>query len=347
MAGPTLVQEIRLNQTPKPPPAQNFARNTDDVLDAPLPMLQLPPFPRMTTLASPESAYELCRQITATYAKTFYLGTLLMPEAKRRAIWAIYAWCRRTDELVDGPRARLTTPETLDHWEAQLESIFAGRPVEDTDVALADTLERFKLDIQPFRDMIAGQRMDLYRCRYETFDDLYLYCYRVAGTVGLMSMPVMGIAPPARTAPWDGYKPIDPNPTEEAVALGIANQLTNILRDVGEDVQRGRIYLPLEELAQFDYTEQELLQGVVDERWRELMRFQIKRAREFFVLAESGVSRLSSDARWPVWSALMLYRQILDEIESNDYDVFSQRAFVKKSRKLLYLPVAWLRAQVL
>lgn len=304
-----------------------------------IPARMKPPLP------SKEYAYELCRQITAKYAKTFYLGTLLMPEAKRRAIWAIYAWCRRTDELVDGQSARLTTPETLDQWERQLESSFAGYPVEDTDVALADTVQRFGLDIQPFRDMIAGQRMDLFRNRYQTFEELYLYCYRVAGTVGLMTLPVMGVASSQGKAPWQSQS--DDGPVSEAIALGIANQLTNILRDVGEDIRRGRIYLPLEELALFNYTEQDLINGVVDERWRELMRFQIQRARKFFAQAEKGVSALNPDARWPVWSALMLYSQILDVIERNQYDVFRQRAYVKKRRQLLCLPVAWLRAQVM
>lgn len=308
-------------------------------------MLQLSEQPRMKTLASLDDAYELCRQITAKYARTFYLGTLLMPEAKRRAIWAIYAWCRRTDELVDGPGARFTTPETLDLWEGYLESIFAGEAIEDSDVAMVDTVERFSLDIQPFRDMISGQRMDLYRSRYQTFEDLELYCYRVAGTVGLMSLPVMGIAPVVRSSPWETSEPVDPS--AEAVALGIANQLTNILRDVGEDARRGRIYLPLEELALFDYTEEDLLNGVVDERWRQLMRFQIQRARKFYVKAEKGILALNPDARWPVWSATMLYSQILDAIERNEYDVFSQRAVVPRYRKMISLPLAWLRAQVL
>lgn len=308
-------------------------------------MLQLSEQPRMKTLASLDDAYELCRQITAKYARTFYLGTLLMPEAKRRAIWAIYAWCRRTDELVDGPGARFTTPETLDLWEEYLESIFAGEAIEDTDVAMVDTVKRFSLDIQPFRDMISGQRMDLYRSRYQTFEDLELYCYRVAGTVGLMSLPVMGIAPVVRSSPWETSEPTDPS--AEAVALGIANQLTNILRDVGEDARRGRIYLPLEELALFDYTEEDLLNGVVDERWQQLMRFQIQRARKFYVKAEKGILALNPDARWPVWSATMLYSQILDAIERNEYDVFRQRAVVPRYRKMISLPLAWLRAQVL
>lgn len=309
-------------------------------------MLQLSNSLRMRTLASQSDAYELCRQMTAKHAKTFYLASLLFPEEKRRAIWAIYAWCRRTDELVDGPQSRLTTPETLDRWEQQLESVFAGEPLDDLDVALVDTVKRFPIDIQPFRDMIAGQRMDLYRSRYETFEQLRLYCYRVAGTVGLMTSPVLGFDESGSQTPWAGY--LDAyDPLEEAIALGIAKQLTNILRDVGEDARRGRIYLPLEELALFGYTEEDLLNGVVNERWRELMRFQIQRARKFYAQAEKGIRALSPDARWPVWSALTHYQGILDAIERNQYDVFTQRAYVPKSQKLLMLPVAWLRAQVL
>lgn len=308
-------------------------------------MLQLPPSPRMTALASLEDAYELCRQVTAKYSKTFYLGTLLMPEAKRRAIWAIYVWCRRTDELVDGPMANLTTEETLEQWEHNLESIFSGHPLDDPDVALVDTLDRFPIDIQPFRDMIAGQRMDLYRNRYESFEELKLYCYRVAGTVGLMSESVMGVDTSLCNTPW--YRPEDSNdPRAEAIALGIANQLTNILRDVGEDARRGRIYIPQEDLALFNYTEADLFNGVVDDRWRELMKYQIQRARKFYVSAERGISKLSPDARFPVWSALMLYSKILDVIERNQYDVFRKRAYVPGWQKMMCLPIAKLRAEV-
>jgi len=309
-------------------------------------MLQLPNPEQTCSHPSVESAYEFCRQVTAEYSKTFYLGTLLMPKEKRKAIWAIYVWCRRTDQLVDGPEAEFTTLDTLDQWEETLESIFAGYPVENPDVALVDTLERFPLDIQPFRDMIAGQRMDLKRDRYETFDELYLYCYRVAGTVGLMSNAVLGVEPEKGTPPWRKQEPTH-IPTEEAVALGIANQLTNILRDVGEDAERGRIYLPLEDLRRFNYREEDLFQGVINENWRQLMQFQIERARGFYTQAEKGICDLSRDSRWPVWTALMLYQGILDVIERNQYDVFNQRAYVPKGKKFLYLPIAWLRAQVL
>ncbi len=309
-------------------------------------MLQLPKISDQRQLASKAEAYEYCRQITAQYSKTFYLGSLLMPKAKREAIWAIYVWCRRTDELVDGPDALLTTPETLDRWEQQLESVFAGHPLDDPDVALVDALERFPMDIQPFRDMIAGQQMDLYRSRYETFEELELYCYRVAGTVGLMSSDILGIEEEYSPAPWDGDKVVV-NSQEAAIALGVANQLTNILRDVGEDAQRGRIYLPLEDLALFGYTETDLFNGVVDDRWRELMKFEINRSRKFYTQAEKGIRCLSADSRLPVWAALMLYQGILGAIEKNDYDVFTKRAYVPKVKKMLTLPVAFLRAQAL
>ena len=305
-------------------------------------------FQRMTcsSRVSIEESYELCRQITATYSKTFYMGTQLMPETKSKAIWAIYVWCRRTDELVDGPMSHATTAETLQKWEQNLESIFAGYPLEDVDVALVDTLSRFPIDIQPFRDMIAGQQMDLYSSRYQTFDELKLYCYRVAGTVGLMTMPVMGTERPNFDTLWNSHQQIY-SPASEAIALGIANQLTNILRDVGEDARRGRIYLPLQELALFDYTEEDLLNGVIDERWRELMKFQIHRARKFFMDAERGIKCLNSDIRWPVCSASMLYSKILDAIERNKYDVFNRRAYVSTPCKFLCLPIAFLRSKVL
>jgi phytoene synthase len=310
-------------------------------------MLQLPKkLQSKQPLASLEEAYEYCRQITAKYSKTFYLGTLLMPKEKRRAIWTIYVWCRRTDELVDGPQAKFTTPETLNLWEKQLESIFAGKPIDGPDVALVDTLKRFPMDIQPFRDMIEGQKMDLYCNRYQTFEDLKLYCYRVAGTVGLMSSAILGVDNSSRNAPWYQDKPIY-IPEKEAIALGLANQLTNILRDVGEDAQRGRIYLPLEDLESFNYSEEELFAGVINQRWQKLMDFQIERAKKYYQQAENGIKALNPDSRWPVWSALMLYQGILKVIQQNQYDVFHKRAFVPTPKKMLYLPVAWLRAQAL
>ncbi|KAL6603413.1 hypothetical protein ACP70R_043774 [Stipagrostis hirtigluma subsp. patula] len=280
-----------------------------------------------------KEAYSRCGEICEEYAKTFYLGTLLMTEERRRAIWAIYVWCRRTDELVDGPNANYITPTALDRWEKRLEDLFAGRPYDMLDAALSDTISRFPIDIQPFRDMIEGMRSDLRKARYQNFDELYMYCYYVAGTVGLMSVPVMGIAPESKATTESVYS--------AALALGIANQLTNILRDVGEDARRGRIYLPQDELAQAGLSDEDIFSGVVTNRWRNFMKKQIKRARMFFEEAERGVTELSQASRWPVWASLLLYRQILDEIEANDYNNFTKRAYVGKGKKLLALPVAY------
>ncbi|CAI9763501.1 unnamed protein product [Fraxinus pennsylvanica] len=283
-------------------------------------------------------AYDRCGEVCAEYAKTFYLGTLLMTPERRRAIWAIYVWCRRTDELVDGPNASHMTPEALNRWEARLEDVFRGRPFDMLDAALSDTVSKFPVDIQPFRDMIEGMRMDLWKSRYKNFDELYLYCYYVAGTVGLMSVPVMGIAPESQATTESVYN--------AALALGIANQLTNILRDVGEDARRGRIYLPQDELAQAGLLDDDIFAGKVTDKWRNFMKKQITRARKFFDDAEKGVTELSAASRWPVWASLLLYRQILDEIEVNDYNNFTRRAYVNKPKKILALPIAYAKSLV-
>ncbi|XP_027770651.1 phytoene synthase 2, chloroplastic isoform X2 [Solanum pennellii] len=266
-------------------------------------------------------AYDRCGEVCAEYAKTFYL-----------------VWCRRTDELVDGPNASHITPQALDRWEARLEDIFNGRPFDMLDAALSDTVSRFPVDIQPFRDMVEGMRMDLWKSRYNNFDELYLYCYYVAGTVGLMSVPIMGIAPESKATTESVYN--------AALALGIANQLTNILRDVGEDARRGRLYLPQDELAQAGLSDEDIFAGKVTDKWRIFMKKQIQRARKFFDEAEKGVTELSSASRWPVLASLLLYRKILDEIEANDFNNFTKRAYVSKPKKLLTLPIAYARSLV-
>ncbi|XVF14435.1 hypothetical protein REPUB_Repub09cG0059700 [Reevesia pubescens] len=281
-------------------------------------------------------AYDRCGEVCAEYAKTFYLGTLLMTPERRRAVWAIYVWCRRTDELVDGPNASHITPRALGRWEKRLDDLFEGRPYDMLDAALSDTVSKYPVDIQPFKDMIEGMRLDLRKSRYKNFDELYLYCYYVAGTVGLMSVPVMGIAPESKASTESVYN--------AALALGIANQLTNILRDVGEDATRGRVYLPQDELARAGLSDEDIFRGQVTEKWRYFMKDQIKRARMFFDEAEKGVSELNAASRWPVWASLLLYRQILDAIEENDYNNFTKRAYVGKAKKFASLPVAYGRA---
>nr|BAE45297.1 phytoene synthase [Gentiana lutea] len=277
-------------------------------------------------------AYDRCREVCAEYAKSFLLGNQLMTPERRLAIWAIYVWCRRTDELVDGLNASNINPTALDRWEARLEDVFKGQPFDMLDAALSDTITKYPVDIQPFRDMIEGMRMDLKKSRYKNFDELYLYCYYVAGTVGLMSVPVMGIAPESKATTESVYN--------AALSLGIANQLTNILRDVGEDARRGRVYLPQDELAQAGLSDEDIFAGKVTDKWRIFMKKQIKRARKFYDDAEKRSPELSSASRLPVWAALLFYRKILDEIEANDYNNFTKRAYVNKAKKLLAMPVA-------
>ncbi|KAI3450888.1 hypothetical protein Pfo_007553 [Paulownia fortunei] len=281
-----------------------------------------------------EEAYDRCRDICAEYAKTFYIGTLLMTKERQRAIWAIYG--KRTDELVDGPNAVHLSSAVLDRWEERLDDIFNGRPYDMLDAALTDTVHKFPLDIKPFKDMIEGMRMDTRKNRYANFQELYLYCYYVAGTVGLMSVPVMGIAPESSLSAQSIYN--------AALYLGIGNQLTNILRDVGEDASRGRVYLPQDELAKFGLCDKDVFSRKVTDDWREFMKEQIRRARFYFDQAEEGATQLHKASRWPVWSSLMLYRMILDSIEKNDYDNLTKRAYVGRTKKLMALPVAYTRA---
>jgi len=274
------------------------------------------------------------------------VGTLLLPVEKRKAIWAIYVWCRRTDEIMDSLEASTKSQDeladNLNSWEENTKNVFKGNIKSELDAVLLDTIEKYPQSIQPYLDMIDGQRMDLNKFRYKDFDELKLYCYRVAGTVGLMTQNVMGIDSAYTSAPWSAK----PDPSEAAIALGIANQLTNILRDVGEDRQRGRIYLPQEDIEKFNYSEEKLLNGEINNQWKALMNFQLTRARDWFQKSEDGIKWLSSDARWPVWTSLRLYRGILDSIERLDYDVFNNRAFVKKSVKAFEIPISFLISRI-
>ena len=219
--------------------------------------------------------YEESGLVTEGFAKTFYLGTQLMSPSSQKAIWAVYVWCRRTDEFVDAPRS----PDDVDMltdlsvWEIRLEKLFRYGIVEDMlDLPLLDTIIKCPdLSVQPFLDIVRGMLMDipdLGQDRYETFEELHLYAYRVAGTVGLMSMPIFGCA--------EGFSAEEAK--EPALSLGVAFQLTNILRDVGEDaVDRGRIYLPREDMAEFGVTEEQIFAQKLDENYITFMKAQIAR----------------------------------------------------------------------
>lgn len=286
-------------------------------------------------------AYEESGLVTEAFAKTFYLGTQLLPEDAQKAIWAIYVWCRRTDEIVDAPRKPedVNMLTDLSAWEIRLENLFEYGIVEDVlDLPLLDCKIKYpNLPIEPFVDMVRGMLMDipdLGQDRYENFEELHLYCYRVAGTVGLMSMPVFGCA--------NGYTEAEAK--EPALSLGVAFQITNILRDVGEDaVKRGRIYIPRDEMEKFGVTEEQIFAQKMDDNYIAFMKFQIERARMYYDRALRGVPMLSPESRLPVQSSLDCYGKILDKIEENGYDSLTKRAYVSKWEKIATIPFSWYR----
>jgi phytoene synthase len=244
-----------------------------------------------------------------------------LPLPKRRAVWAVYAFCRTADDFVDRDAAPAERLGAIDAWEGDLHAAYAGRATNPIFVAFADAVARYDVPLQAALDLLRGARMDVSVSRYATYDDLRDYCYLVASTVGVLVTPILGA--------------LDDGALRDAIALGDAMQMTNILRDVGEDARMNRIYLPADEMARFGYTEADLFAGSVNERFVALMRFQIERARQLYRDAEPGILRLQPESRYAVRLALRLYRGILGAIEANGYDVFSKRAYVPLRSKIL------------
>ncbi len=275
-----------------------------------------------------ESAYEQCESITAVNSRSFFLASRLLTPEKRHAARALYAFCRVSDDIVD--RGQVDPQEQLAAWRRRATSTHP--PVDDlVAVAWADARLRYAVPMRYGEQLIDGVARDFEQTRYETFDGLAAYCYGVASTVGLMSMHIIGFKGP-EAIPY-------------AIKLGVALQVTNILRDVGEDWRAGRVYLPQEELAHFGLDEEDLARGVVTDRWRAFMRFQIERNRRLYDEAMPGIALLNRDGRFAIAAAADLYRGILDEIERNGYDNFTRRAMVPAGRKLRMLPRIWWRSQ--
>ncbi|HTP02414.1 MAG TPA: phytoene/squalene synthase family protein [Anaerolineales bacterium] len=273
--------------------------------------------------ASLGAAYRQCAIITARHSKSFHLASQLLPEPKRQAVRALYAFCRTVDDVVDASDAG-DRADQLDRWRELCK--YDACPPDDDAVAVAwtDTLARCHIPRHYAIQLIDGVARDLTTRRYETFEDLSMYCYGVASTVGLMSMYIVGFQ--SREAiPY-------------AIKLGVALQMTNILRDVGEDYRNGRVYLPREEMRSFGIDEADLSSGRVNPGWREFMRFQIERTRSLYAESEPGISMLDPDGQLAIAAAADLYRGILDVIERNDYDVFSSRASLSAWEKLRRIP---------
>jgi phytoene synthase len=276
-----------------------------------------------------QPAYAQAEIVIRNHSKTFYMASSLMPFKQRQAIRALYGFCRATDDMVDRHGATL---QEVEAWRSRVLV-----PIRDSDPAVLKiwkwTRQQYGADPRYESELIDGVRMDLERRSYETWEELQKYCYGVASTVGLLSTPIIGLVEGVtfeKAAPY-------------AIQLGIALQLTNILRDVGEDAALGRVYLPNEDLKAFGLTQANILNGVQDERFIHLMQFEIARARRLYEKAWPGIGMLDRSGRMAVGAAAIFYKTILDEIEAIQYQVYRLRAHTSKWRKLALLPEIILR----
>jgi 15-cis-phytoene synthase len=267
-------------------------------------------------------AYERCREIARAEARNFYYGFVLLPAPRRSGIYACYAFSRRCDDSVDGEGPLDEKLVALGQRREELDRCYAGEPPPDDPVlvALTDAVQRFGIPRRHLDDLLEGVEWDLTVDRYADFPSLKRYCDRVAGAVGLVSLHVFGFE--------------DPVAPEHANDLGVALQLVNIMRDVGEDAALGRIYLPADERAAHGVSEGEILRGEVTPGFRALMREQGARARVYFERGERLLPLLDRRARMCVSMLSGLYREILVAIEDRDYDVFARRVALSTPRKL-------------
>ena len=273
-----------------------------------------------------DQAYIHCQRIAKSQAKNFYYAFRTLPSERRRAIYAVYAFCRYCDDVADDDlppeEKRRLLAETRDRLHNP--RLAADDPVF---MALEGAISDFDIPRSYLEDIIRGVEMDLEVSRFETFEDLREYCYLVASAVGLICIEIFG------------YE--DPVAKEYAVDFGIAMQLTNIIRDIREDAERDRIYIPLEDITRFGYSERELMESRNNENFRSLMDFQATRARMYFDSGERLLPLLSRESRACAGVLHQLYSRILDRIESTGYDVFERRIGLSVSEKLLLVAKLW------
>ena len=282
------------------------------------------------------ASYEACRRLNASHGRTYYLSTLLLPAWKRPYVHALYGFARYADEIVDDLASTLTDAEKADWlvgWGAQfVKDVAAGGSEHAISKAVVDTVRRWEIPMHYIEAFLTSMQMDLTITEYDTFDDLMVYVYGSAAVIGLEMIPVLEPVVPREIA--DPY----------AADLGVAFQLSNFLRDVGEDLQRGRVYLPMESLRAFGVTREHLLHGVVDGPVRRLLAFEVARNREIYRSAALGVRLLHPTSRPCIETALALYGGILDEIEKADYQVLTQRVSVSRRRRAAVAGPGLLRA---
>ncbi len=270
------------------------------------------------------NAEEYCQEQAAGSGSSFYYSFLFLPTNQRQAITALYAFCREIDDVVDECNDLNIALTKLNWWRDEIQRVFHGQAQHPVGLSLSKAIKEFNLNEKHFHSIIDGMLMDTQQSRYQTFEELSTYCYRVAGVVGLLAIEIFG------------YQ--HPSTQDYAEKLGLAFQLTNILRDIKEDASRGRIYLPLDELKKFDVSEKDILNGKINSKLRALFEFQAQRAEHYY---QQAYSSLDKQDRFQQRSGLIMaaiYHALLVRIKKQDYDVFSHNIRLSPLRKLW---IAW------
>lgn len=272
-------------------------------------------------------AYDYCQRVARERARNFYYAFRTLPRERRRAIYAAYAFCRLCDDIADGDLPLAEKHDQFLRLRQQLASSRDGQPAGPVLTALQDATRAFKIPGEYFEEIIEGVEMDLAPRRFQTFEELEGYCYKVASVVGLVCVEVFGYREPAARG--------------HAVDLGLAMQLTNILRDLKEDADRGRVYIPLDDIQRFGYSEAELIRGEVNAAFLDLMRFQAQRARRYFDSGRRLLPLVPSRSRACPAVLLETYSTLLDRIERSNFDVFDRRISLGAPRKLWIMAKLW------
>jgi phytoene synthase len=279
-------------------------------------------------------SYAECKRLNSLHGKTYYLATLLLPKAKRPFVHALYGFARYADEIVDDLNSTLSEvekAEALQQWSDQiLKDLVGGKSSDLIGAALIDTVTRFDIPLKYFEAFIHSMKMDLSVTEYKTYEDLMEYVYGSAAVIGLQMVPILG--------------PLSPEAYECAEKLGIAFQLANFIRDVSEDLDRGRVYLPLDELARFGVTRSDLEKKILTPEIVNVLKFNIERVRKLQREAAPGIEMLEKSSRACIEAASELYCGIVDEVEAIDYQIFKKRAKTSTWRRIKVAFPAWLRA---
>lgn len=264
---------------------------------------------------------DIAKEISKKSKSSFYYAFNLLPAEQRDAMNTVYAFCRETDDIVDeGTVADDLKFEKLRKWRIELEKSLKGHSDYPLINKLSKTIQHFNIPLEPFFDLLKGMEMDLQQKRYVSFNDLQTYCYRVASTVGLMCIEIFG------------YR--HPSAKDFAVNLGIALQLTNILRDIKKDAEKGRIYLPQEDLKRFNYNESDVFNNTYNQNFQKMMQYQVERAKWYFNTATASLNKEDKKAMFAARAMQHIYYRMLNKIVDADYDVYNNKIQISTAKKV-------------